>query len=239
MTDDEWDTFLKTLSSRTPDVKLFMDGVEGFFASHPSLNFDGKSILHSIKKRMKDANHLREKIDRKNSQAPRITPENLFGEVTDIAGVRLFLLFQSDFAVVDAAIRSRVSGGDWVLREPPIAFTWDPETRQFFEKFDLKVEQRETKYTSVHYLLKPRKDSDVCCEVQVRTLFEEIWGEVDHMINYPTPTSIVACREQLMVLSKIVGAGSRLLDSIQRTLSTHTVAVPTIELADSPDRVTL
>lgn len=82
----------------------------------------------------------------------------------------------------------------------------------------MEVIQRDTSYTSVHYLLKPRPDSHVCCELQVRTLFEEIWGEIVHRINYPTPTDNVACREQLMVLSKIVGVGSRLVDSIQRSL---------------------
>jgi ppGpp synthetase/RelA/SpoT-type nucleotidyltranferase len=56
----------------------------------------------------------------------------------------------------------------------------------------------------------------LCCEIQVRTLFEEIWGEVDHQINYPFPSKSIACREQIKVLSKIVGAGSRLLDSLQR-----------------------
>jgi len=50
--------------------------------------------------------------------------------------------------------------------------------------------------------------------VQVRTLFEEIWGEVDHALNYPTPTETISCREQLKVLAKLVGAGSRLVDSI-------------------------
>jgi GTP pyrophosphokinase len=76
--------------------------------------------------------------------------------------------------------------------------------------------QKPTAYTSVHYLVSPRPDSSICCEVQVRTLFEEIWGEVDHRINYPKPSESIACREQIQVLSKIVGAGSRLLDSLQR-----------------------
>ncbi|WP_408735753.1 hypothetical protein [Acetobacter malorum] len=101
------------------------------------------------------------------------------------------------------------------------AFTWDPEAKQFFEHFELDIVFRDTYYTSVHYLIKPRADSPICCELQVRTLFEEIWGEVDHRINYPKKTEDISCREQLMVLSKIVGAGSRLVDSIQRTISNH------------------
>jgi len=32
---------------------------------------------------------------------------------------------------------------------------------------------------------------------------DEIWGEVSHTINYPTPTTIAACLEQLKVLARV------------------------------------
>jgi len=66
-------------------------------------------------------------------------------------------------------------------------------------------------------VVKPRQDSEVSCEIQVRTLFEEIWGEVDHQINYPRECDVLACREQIRVLARLVGAGSRLADAIFRT----------------------
>ncbi len=218
MEDPEWLDFQAELDEKLPDTKLFMNGVSDFFETHPSVRLEGDSVIHSMKKRMKDFSHLREKIERKKTDGTDINPQNLFETVTDLAGVRLLLLFQDDFKVIDQSIRDRVGGGDWVLHEQPKAFTWDPEATRYFAGFNLEVIQRDTSYTSVHYLLKPRADSHVCCELQVRTLFEEIWGEIDHRINYPTPTDNVACREQLMVLSKIVGAGSRLVDSIQRSL---------------------
>jgi ppGpp synthetase/RelA/SpoT-type nucleotidyltranferase len=105
---------------------------------------------------------------------------------------------------------------DWHLPEPPKAYTWDPESKRFFENLNIDVEVRESFYTSVHYLVRPRADSPICCEIQVRTLFEEIWGEVDHALNYPTKSENLACKEQLLVLAKLVGAGSRLVDSIFR-----------------------
>ena len=76
---------------------------------------------------------------------------------------------------------------------------------------------KDSYYTSIHYVVKPKSDSNICCEIQVRTLFEEIWGEIDHTINYPSPTDNKACREQLRVLSKLVSTGTRLADSIFRT----------------------
>lgn len=59
--------------------------------------------------------------------------------------------------------------------------------------------------------------SDVTCETQVRTLFEEIWGEIDHTINYPHATNSIACKEQIRVLAKLVSTGTRLAGSIFRT----------------------
>lgn len=218
MDDQEWGKFKEIFINNIADTKIFMNGVEEYFATHPSLFRENRSAIHSTKKRIKDIDHLREKIERKNAEGRNITPENLFHKVTDIAGVRILLLFQGHFSVVDNAIRRKIENGDWVFNELPKAFTWDPEASRFFSSFDVEVQTRDTFYTSVHYIIKPRQESHVCCEIQVRTLFEEIWGEIDHMINYPHQTDNVSCKEQLMVLSKIVGAGSRLVDSIQRSI---------------------
>lgn len=226
MEDAVWIRFEATLRDGLPDVEIFMKNVHEYFLSHPSVRTEGKSVIHSMKRRMKDLTHLRDKIDRKSTPDRVITPDNIFQEITDLAGVRILLLFQDDFTKIDRSIRQKIVSGDWVLAERPKAFTWDPEASEFFEQFDVDVNRRDTSYTSVHYLIKPRMDSLVCCELQVRTLFEEIWGEIDHKINYPTPTGSVACREQLKVLSKIVGAGSRLVDSIQRSLPSEPARDP-------------
>lgn len=198
------------------DINIFMKGVVEYLGDHPELRAAGREIVHSYKSRLKDREHLRQKLERKRQRGHPVTTENLFQEVTDLAGVRIIHLFQENFADIDAVIRRKIDAGDWVLGERPTAYTWDPEAAEYFGRFDLAVEQKPTSYTSVHYLIRPRIDSPLCCEIQVRTLFEEIWGEVDHQINYPVPTPNLACREQIKVLSKIVGAGSRLLDSLHR-----------------------
>lgn len=171
-----WGSFQKVLEHNVPDIEIFMDGVHKYFSTHPSVKVNGTSVIHSMKRRIKDTDHIKEKIIRKSSETRKITPENILNEVTDIAGLRILLLFQSDFSVIDRCIRQKVKDGDWVLNEKPKAFTWDPENEKFFKEFELDIIQRETSYTSVHYILKPRKDKMICCELQVRTLFEEIWG---------------------------------------------------------------
>lgn len=211
-----YDEILEIFDERSHSIKVFMEGVVKTIGEHPDLTDGDHRIVHSYKSRLKNREHLREKIGRKTADGKAITAENLFDEITDLAGVRILHLFQEDFGSIDAVIRTQLKNGDWVLAEQPKAYTWDPEAAVYFSNFDLEVVEKPSSYTSVHYLVRPRADSPQCCEIQVRTLFEEIWGEVDHQMNYPTPTDNLACKEQIMVLSKIVGAGSRLLDSLKR-----------------------
>jgi len=201
---------------RQHDLNVFMKSVAETVGQHPELNKPGAEAVHSYKHRLKDPEHLAEKLRRKAAAGVEINEANFAERVTDLAGVRVLHLFQDAFGEIDAVIRRRVADGDWVLGERAKAYTWDPDSAAYFEGFDLDVSQKPTAYTSVHYLIRPRADSPLCCELQVRTLFEEIWGEVDHRINYPTPTEDLACKEQILVLSKVVGAGSRLLDSLSR-----------------------
>lgn len=217
----EADACLEHYDRMRHELKIFMEGVLHYLGDHPELRESGREIIHSYKSRLKDREHLRAKLLRKQEKGEQISPEKFFEAITDLAGVRIIHLFQEHFKQIDDVIRQKVNAGDWILGERATAYTWDPEAAEFFGKFDLNVKQKPTAYTSVHYLIRPRLDSPLCCEVQVRTLFEEIWGEVDHQINYPIPTDNLACREQIKVLSKIVSAGSRLLDSLHRVRHEH------------------
>lgn len=200
------------------NINLFRENTARFFETHPDLT-QSPQIVHSVKSRMKDSQHLREKVQRKSLTEDPITPENIFDRVTDIAGVRVLHLYQAQFTQIHRVINQKLDSQDWTLYEEPKAYTWDPESRGFFENQGLNVEVKESLYTSVHYVIKPRENSPVSCEIQVRTLFEEVWGEIDHLLNYPEPTDSVACREQIGVLARLVGAGSRLADSIFRVHS--------------------
>lgn len=202
-------------------LEQFLAQVKTFFELNPSLHTQPFPVIHSIKSRLKDPSHLRDKLERKAKKGIVIVPETLFKEVTDLAGVRILHLYQDQFTDIHSEITKKVISGDWVFGEPPKAYTWDPETKSFFDQLGIATEVKDSFYTSVHYLVKPNNNSDLCCEIQVRTLFEEIWGEIDHAINYPHPTDSVACREQLRVLSKLVSTGTRLSDSIFRSYSEH------------------
>jgi putative GTP pyrophosphokinase len=214
--EDEVEKLVSAISEKIHLFETFQSGVETFFRKNPKLN-NSPPVIHSIKGRIKDFDHLRGKIRRKSSEGNSITVDTLFDKITDIAGVRVLHLHEEQFTQIHESIHEQLTRKDWVLHEPPKAYTWDPESTNFFKSKGLEVSVKESFYTSIHYVVKPRQDSEVCCEIQIRTLFEEIWGEIEHTINYPVQTTNLACKEQLRVLARLVGAGSRLADSIFRT----------------------
>jgi len=202
-------------------LNQFLNQVEFFLRTNPILK--NQKIVHSIKSRQKDPEHLRDKLVRKKQKDQVITKETLFKEITDLNGVRLLHLYPQQFPIIHCEIMKKIDElGDWKLIEAPKAYTWEPESKDFFTKLGIITELKDTYYTSVHYVVKPDNEkSSVSCEIQVRTLFEEIWGEIDHTINYPHETDSVACKEQIRVLAKLVSTGTRLADSIFRTYDDH------------------
>jgi putative GTP pyrophosphokinase len=197
------------------ELKIFMVTVDRWFSEHPDMMAGRPPLIHSVKSRLKNVDHLREKIRRKYVRDGQVIfpPERLSDTVTDLSGVRVMHLHQKQFTEIRHLLEKKISTGDWFLAETK-AFTWDPESAAYFRKLGIEPELRDTFYTSVHFVVRPSPNSPLVCEIQTRTLFEEIWGEVDHALNYPKVATLRSHHEQLRVLSKLVGAGSRLLDSI-------------------------
>jgi putative GTP pyrophosphokinase len=200
------------------NIEIFTRGVRAFFEDHPGLRVGHPPIVHSVKSRMKAVEHLRDKLRRQTIEGRVVSAKTFFRRITDLGGVRVIHLYQEQFREIQQAIERRRESGDWTFAEAPRAYTWDPESAAFFQALGLRTQLKPTFYTSIHYVVRPRPRSPIACEIQVRTLFEEIWGEIDHALNYPRPTSNAACAEQLRVLSKLAGAGTRLADAIFRTV---------------------
>ena len=173
-----------------------------------------------MRTRLKDPEHLAEKLQRKIKACEEkgepfgITPDNLLVKVNDLAGVRILHLYTRQVQQIDAALRAILDEQKYELIEGPFARTWDDESREFFQGLGIETLQSPTMYTSVHYVVSSASRTTVTCEIQVRTLMEEVWGEVDHTLNYPVPTDVLALREQLKVLARVTSSASRLVDAI-------------------------
>ena len=112
------EVIIEQVQSKLHDIDLFRDNTVRFFETHPNLN-QSPQIVHSVKSRMKDLQHLREKVQRKSSTEDPITPENIFDRVTDIAGVRVLHLYQAQFTQIHHAIKQKLDSQDWMLYEEP------------------------------------------------------------------------------------------------------------------------
>lgn len=183
--------------------------------------------VHSSKFRVKDRDHLLDKLLRKMLDAKQqnkkftITEKNLFSRINDLAGFRILHLHTQQMGDIDRELRAVLDEYRYTITEGPSARTWDDENREYFNSLGIKTIKSPTMYTSVHYIIKPNKRTEGSCEIQVRTLAEELWGEVDHSMNYPHPSPSHACREQIKVLARITSSCSRLVDSIFETSRSH------------------
>lgn len=176
--------------------------------------------IHSALWRAKDPEHLRDKLSRKllkckvQNVSFEITEENLFERINDLAGVRVLHLHTNQFPSIDAALREVLSHEGYNVIEGPQARVWDIEYKAVFNAFGVEAIDNERMYTSVHYVVSAAGGRSRTAEIQVRTLAEELWGEVDHQMNYPHPSTSVPIQEQIRVLARVVSSCTRLVDSI-------------------------
>ncbi len=124
--------------------------------------------LHSMKQRVKDYNSFLEKVERKRYKDP-------FRQCTDLAGCRLVCLFTSQIDEIKKIIEQEFD---------VIEITNKKSTKKY-DQFG---------YLSLHMLVKVPKHrlkhieysdlKDLVCEIQIRTILQEAWAEIEHYLNY-------------------------------------------------------
>ena len=190
--------------------ETFAQALLAYFQNDPSL----MASIHTIKYRIKDADHLHRKLVRKALEGNLIDRSTLFDQVNDLAGVRLIHLHTEQMRDIHNAIKRIVEEEQIKFVEPPTANCWDIEYENFYREIGIAPRSRESMYTTVHYILQANKRTKVTCEVQVRTLMDEVWGEVSHRVNYPEESPSRSCKDQLKVLARLTSGCTRLVDAI-------------------------
>lgn len=227
---------VRSYESHKPQISLFRDQLLVALSGSTELN----RLIHSYRSRLKDSDHLRDKLRRKMKRSKQeqrqfeVNPENLLVTINDLVGVRILHLHTRQTGEIDAALRRIFDESQYTLLEGPLARTWDDESREFFRACAIQTQDSPSLYTSVHYVINSASRTKVTAEIQLRTLMEEVWGEVDHSMNYPRPTNSLACREQLKVLARVTSGASRLVDSIFATLTDYKAAASTAATAKKP-----
>lgn len=186
--------------------------------------------LHSYNGRVKEPYHLIEKIIRKRStndaKYKDMLVSDYFKYITDLIGCRILLVYKKDWERVHNYLTkvfpentsqyidsnhyassydsAKSSVSQPYMAEAPVAHIrlGDPE---IYEN-KLKV-LRNHYYRSLHYVV---RYEEYYIEIQVRTLFDEAWGEVDHDVLYPyhKNDSVLVGFSQL--LNRISGTGDEM-----------------------------
>jgi putative GTP pyrophosphokinase len=194
-----------------------------------------RPLIHSTKMRAKNPENLRDKLHRKMHKCIKsgevfdIDEDNLFLRINDLAGIRILHLHTAQVPAINKTLTVLLQNELYEIIEGPIARIWDEEYENIFRGYGIEAVKNNRLYTSVHYVVSAgNKDKIHTAEIQVRTLAEELWGEVDHSFNYPHPTDIRSCQEQIKVLARVTSSCTRLVDSIflARELASQPQAAP-------------
>jgi len=154
-----------------------------------------KESLHTIIYRIKDELRLIEKINSLNKEledgVPLIMEKNYQVRVGDLLGVRIICLRLSDIEKVEAYLKL-------LSEENILSFKTGPDRKRSFilpvnpgDSIPDDIDLRYSGYSSIHYQIELGKNSDASpglnglqFELQLRTILEEAWSEIDHKYRY-------------------------------------------------------
>ncbi|WP_439880993.1 RelA/SpoT domain-containing protein [Pontibacter sp. MBLB2868] len=157
--------------------------------------------VHSIKYRVKEPQHLLKKIVRKKKEYPQrtITSSNYMDLINDLVGVRVLHLHKEAWEEIGLYILDK-----WKLKREPYAYVKSVQKSTATNKltsFGCKMLVHPSGYKAIHFVIetKPEKQR-YFAEIQLRTLFEEGWSEIDHSIRYPDHdnSELLDCMLQLL-----------------------------------------
>ena len=188
----------------------FAKSLMDYFENDPEL---GK-FIHFMKYRIKDEGSLRAKLERIFTDPG---DQDLVGKITDFAGVRIIHLHMDQFPDIHPLVSDILEEQKCELLSKPKAYCWDMEYEDLFRRVGVEAVQRDTMYTTVHYDIEANQRKKITCELQVRSLVDELWGEVSHRVNYPEESPSMSCQDQLKVLARLTSGCGRLVDSIFKT----------------------
>jgi ppGpp synthetase/RelA/SpoT-type nucleotidyltranferase len=172
--------------------------------------------IHSVKSRVKHPDHVIEKIIRKTPDRKRkygedfqFSVKNYKEQITDLIGVRAIHIFKEDWEEIHRFITNM-----WKVVEITANVREGDDTRRF-EELNIQIHSRKSGYRSVHYLIESfPTNHKVIAEIQVRTIFEEGYGEIDHQLRYSHDEIPEVLALNLLLLNRIVGSSDEMASLI-------------------------
>ena len=203
---------------------ILKEFVDTYLENKGKCNTEEKPKIHSIRSRVKNPEHLIAKIIRKKQENAKkykkLDKTNYEKFITDLIGIRCLVLFKVDWQSFHRYIISQFENNvkyyiqdcildfdddesHFYIAEKPKVHIRNGDAREIYDKLlppDSVIDGKI--YRSVHYIL---KYNGVYLEIQVRTLFEEGWGEVDHAVVYPYYQNDEILKEYTELLNRLSG----------------------------------
>ncbi|RUO44518.1 RelA/SpoT domain-containing protein [Idiomarina aquatica] len=169
--------------------------------------------VHSVRWRVKDPEHLLEKIIRKRASGSKkyleISEHNYFEIVTDLVGVRVLHLFKYEWLDIHSYIL-----GCWEPMEKVKAYIREGDEGGVVDSYSengCDVEPHLSGYRSIHYIISTKPTlKKVLSEIQVRTIFEEGWSEIDHKVRYPNFSDNKLISYFLTIFNRMAGSADEM-----------------------------
>lgn len=167
------------------------------------------AAIASIEARAKDVESFGNKAATPNEDNPeRPKYGNPLAEITDLAGVRIITFFPKSIQLVDLLIAK-----EFIVLER-------------VDKAQLLREQERLGYQSLHFLVKLAANrcalpeygrfKDLVAEIQVRTILQHAWAEIEHDIQYKSVATIPdPIKRRFMALAGLFEIADREFQAIQ------------------------
>ncbi|MFT6910066.1 MAG: putative GTP pyrophosphokinase, partial [Oleiphilaceae bacterium] len=182
--------------------------------------------VHSVRWRVKDPEHLIEKIVRKrvlgSEKYLKISTENYTEIITDLVGVRVLHLFKYEWVNIQEHILSH-----WKTEENPVAYIRAGDEGEIIDSYKTNlcdVKNHPAGYRSIHYVISTQPTlNKVFSEIQVRTIFEEGWSEIDHKIRYPNFSNNELISYFLTIFNRMAGSADEMGTFVRNLTSEITI----------------
>jgi len=215
--------------------QLLRDCVKSFIDEY--LYDTEKAGIHSYRYRIKETDHLLEKVVRKRKENhkkfEKLDYTNYHKFMTDLIGVRVFFLYREDWIYFhryivsqfennpELYIKNRLEDFDenpehYYLAERPRAYKRAGDSK-IYDENELEIVS-DGIYRSLHYIVKYK---GYYIEIQGRTLFEEGWGEIDHDIVYKETEDDEMLKDYSKMLNRLSGLADEMSSYFRRMKQQH------------------
>ncbi|ENW26951.1 hypothetical protein F925_00040, partial [Acinetobacter lwoffii NCTC 5866 = CIP 64.10 = NIPH 512] len=187
--------------------------------------------INSVRWRTKEPIHLLTKIVRKRKEALQegvtsspylsIGVNNYKQVITDLIGLRAIYLFKFQWELVDIYILNnfKLSPDEEIkiyhAPEDDLTFYYENgyETKIGDTSFKYVQSTKKSKYRSTHYIVEANYPHQFKLEIQIRSILDEAWGEIDHHIRYPDHQNDEDLKRKMTILNGAINGCEELATS--------------------------